>query len=327
MSKKSISIKLAICLCILSTGLFTASLVAAFPTTHIRYVNHNSPGSGTDRVARMTAKIIEEHKLSPVSMTVENKPGGSGEIARSYVAQHAGDAHYLMTIQPTSISVPMQRASKFTWDYFTPICNLLVDSNVIVVRYESPYKTIKDLMEKAKKEPNTISFAGNSMGGIEYFAKYLLDKTSGAKTKFLAVEPTAQIPGILGGHMDVMSANPDEVDQLVKAKKLRILALLSEERNTLYPDVPTAREQGYDVVLYSFRGVTAAGNISEAEAAYHEKVFEKAVQTDQFKKYATAIGAELKYMPRKQFVKYLKDESVKYEEILKEAGLYKPYKP
>ena len=150
-----------------------------------------------------------------------------------------------------------------------------------------------------------------------------LAKAGGVKMKFLAVGATQVIPQVLGGHMDAMSANPTEVLQLYEAKKLRIIAVLSEERMASFPEIPTAKEQGYDVVLYSFRGVTAAGKISEAEADYLEKVFEKGCQTAQWKEFVKKNGSELKFMPRKEYVKYLQRESVKYEEMLKEAGMYK----
>ena len=111
------------------------------------------PGGGSDIMARMMQTVIEKEKLCPQPVTVVNRPGGGGAIAFAYVAGKKGDPHFWLTATTSFLTTPLLGKSKYTYKDFTPLTNLAYDDFFVTVKADSPYRTMKDLIEDAKKKP------------------------------------------------------------------------------------------------------------------------------------------------------------------------------
>jgi putative tricarboxylic transport membrane protein len=310
---------------ILSGSICFAASSGWQPKKRIEWAVHCSPGCGNDIVARGMTKALRASNLAPVPIQVINHAGGGGEVQRAWLNEHKGNHYILSSFSPSWLSVPLKTGSGNTWDRYTPIANLLVDYNVIVVSGDSPYKNLKDYLQAAKEKPGKVTLAGTIYGGNELYVKYLLERTSGAKIKFMAMGDQV-VPQVLGGHIDAMSANPAEVMHLKEPGKVRFIAVLSDERVDTFPNVPTAKEQGYDVELYSFRAVTAPGDIPNEVSQYYSQLLKKGTETKEWKDFVKNMGTSEKFMERGEFKSYVSKQAEELHQFMEEYDLIKKKK-
>ncbi|MFH1743333.1 MAG: tripartite tricarboxylate transporter substrate binding protein, partial [bacterium] len=220
-----------------------------FPEKPITLAITSGVGSGIDATGRFVAAIIGKHQLLPQPIVVETKTGGSGMVGMSYVAGKKKDPYYLIGFTPIHILTPLRGQSPINYKNFTPICNLSLDVHALMVNYNSRFKSIKDVIDAAKAKPETITTGGTHVGGTESMNNWILEQAAGVKMKYISFGGGSDtFAALLGGHIDLAFGNPSEVIEMVKAKKVRILGVLTEKRLTAVPDWPTLKEQGYNVV-------------------------------------------------------------------------------
>ena len=164
----------------------TATAQTWTPTKNVEIVVGSAPGGSNDKTGRSIEKLLNELKLVPTSLTVVNKPGGGGNIMFSYVNSHAGDAHYLMVGTTAMVTNHIVGSSKISYQDFTPIASLFNDYVVFAVNANSVSKTGKDLLERLKKEPQTVPLGfATSLGSHNHIAAGLLVKTFGGNARDL----------------------------------------------------------------------------------------------------------------------------------------------
>ncbi len=261
---------------------------AFVPNKPIEFVIFASPGGGSSIFAETLGNIMEQHKIIPVPITRVNKPGGSQAVGMAYLASKKGSDYHWGSCSPSYITAGLTGASEtITHKDFTDIAMLALDENVIFVRYESPYKTIKDLVDAAKAKPKSVKAGGTNVGGLDSIFIHMLGKAAGVDFNYIAFQGGGDVnAAVLGGHVDFASANPAEVMPQVEGKTARILAVGSDKRLPGLPDVPTLKESGYDCVVQAMRGINAPPGMSEPARAYYEAAFKKVMDTAEFKKYA-----------------------------------------
>jgi putative tricarboxylic transport membrane protein len=253
-----------------------------------------------------------------------NKPGGSGAVAYSYLNQKKGDPHIIATATGSYITTPLQGHSPVSYKNFSNLAIVCVEDYVGVVRTESPYKTLKELIAAAKQKPNSIRVGGSGPASSDAIIRNRLEKAAGVKLNYIVFQSGGEVNAAqLGGSVDFASPNPSEATQLVKAGRLRPLAMFSSERLDNWKDVPTAKEQGINVTLDQFRGVIAAGGISKDQAQFWEGAMVKLFQSPGFKKYLDDNGLRPLLRVGADAEKYLAEENKTYTEILTELGMVK----
>ena len=297
------------------------------PDKPVEFVVQAAAGGGSDIFARSIAKILADEKIVTVPINVVNKPGGSGAIAYSYLNGKKGDPHVIASMTVGYLTTPIQGHSPVSYKNFTNTAVLAVEDYVGVVRADSPYKTLKDLIEAAKKKPNGIRVGGSSPSGSDAIIKHRLEKAAGIKLNFIVFQSGGEVnAALLGGNVDFASPNPSEATQLMKAGRLRALAMFSPERLDNWKDVPTAKELGIDVTLDQFRGVIAAGGITQEQAKFWEDAMVKMARSPGFKKYLDDNGLRPLMKTGAEALKYLEAENKAYTEILTELGILKKKK-
>ncbi len=193
-----------------------------------------------------------------------------------------------------------------------------------VVRAESPYKSLKDVIAAAKQKPNSIRVGGSGPAGSDAIIKHRLEKAANVKLNFIVFQSGGEVnAALLGGNVDVASPIPSEATQLVMAGRLRPLAVFSPERIDTLKDVPTAKEQGINVTLDQFRGVVAAGGITKDQALFWENAMVRMFQSPGFKKYLEENGLRPLLKVGNEAEKYLAEQNDFYKEVLNELGLIK----
>jgi putative tricarboxylic transport membrane protein len=297
---------------------------SAFPQKPITLVVASNPGSGSDITARLAAQTIEKYKLLPQPINVENKPGGSMCVATAYVTGKKRDPYFLMASTVTQVLNPLRGQCPIAPADMTPIANLSFDDALLVVNVNSKFKTINELINHAKANPETVMVGGHMFGSITSIETYLLEKVTGVRLKYVSFGSGDPLTALLGGHVDFASAQPVEALELIRAKKVRPLGVLTEKRLQHLPDVPTLKEQGIDVVGVGLnRGVIAPKDIPEDARKILEGAFLKFSQTDEYKKFHKDNALTEAFMDGPTFAKWMDEKSKAMAGTLKEIGLQK----
>jgi putative tricarboxylic transport membrane protein len=294
------------------------------PEKPVEFVVQASAGGGSDIFARTIAKALADSKAVNVPINVVNKPGGSGAVAYSYLNTKKGDPHVIATATGSYITTPVQGHSPVSHKDFSNIAILAVEDYVGVVRADSPYKSLKELIAAAKQKPNAIRVGGSGPAGSDAIIRHRLEKAAGVKLNFIVFQSGGEVnAALLGGNVDFASPNPSEATQLIKANRLRPLAMFSPDRLDNWKDVPTAKEQGINVTLEQFRGVVAPSGISKEQALFWQNAMVKMFQSPVFQKYLDENGLRPLVKVGNEADKYLDEQYDFYKEILTELGLVK----
>jgi putative tricarboxylic transport membrane protein len=268
------------------------------PTKTVDVIVHTAPGGGNDLLARAVSQMLEKEKLLPVRMQVINKPGGNGAVAAAAIAEKKGDPHTLGFITSVWIANPLTTSeAKVTLHDLTPVARLLLEPAVFAVRADSPYKTLKDFIDAAKAKPGELKQSGGSVTSRDNIIRQTLQQHTGATWAFVSFQGGGErLAALLGGHVDMMVIEPQEAGEHVRAGKLRVLAQIAEKPLPAYPNVPTLKQAGFDVVATpQIRAVMAPPGTPKEVLAYYEDLFAKLRQTASWKKYVEDYQLEDAY--------------------------------
>lgn len=294
------------------------------PTKPITIVAPFAPGGGSDVFARSIDNAIKSEKLSPERFLVVNQPGGSGTIGQTSVAHQPGNDHMLLTFISGQITAPMVVGKgSATYKDLTMIANLALDEQLIIVKTDSPYKTIEDIVAAAKKQ--TLTIGGTGTGQEDQMCNRLFEKAADIKLRYIPFNSGGEcITALLGGHVNMIWANPSEFVPQYEAKMVRPLAVAKESRLTLMKDIPTFKEKGYDVVFFFFRGIAAPSKISPEAVSYYENLMKKMTETTMWKeKYLKQYMLSPYYLGSKEFSQFVVKNEKVFGDILKELGILK----
>jgi len=300
---------------------------AKFPEKPITLIVHSGAGGGSDIFARVLAAANDKEKYFPQPIIVENKPGGSGAVAFAYVASKKADPYFLLTSVASFLTTPLIRQSPMTYKDFTNVANFAFDENVLIVNANSKYKSLKDIVTEAKANPQKLTVTGSQAGAIESVCTYQFEKSAGIKLNYVSAgsggsEPVVQV---LGGHIDMTVCNPGEALELQRANKVRILAVFSEKRLVLAPNIPTFIEEGFKNVTGAAnnRGLSAPGGIPEEARKILEEGLFKYTKSEAWKKYVKDNMLTEAWMDSAAYSKWLGEQNARYETIYKEMGILK----
>jgi putative tricarboxylic transport membrane protein len=297
---------------------------AQFPEKPITLVVHAGAGGGSDIFARTLAAANDKDKYLAQPIVVENKPGGSGAVSFAYVAGKKADPYFLLTAVTSFLTTPILRKSSITYKDFTPVSNFAFDEYLAMVRTDSKFKSMKDLIAAAKASPKQITVGGTQLGSSDSICAYLIEKAAGVQFNYIVFNSGGEVnAALLGGHVDWAVSNPGEALELAKAGKVRNLGVYAEKRLAGVPDVPTMKEQGIDAVYVQNRGLVSPGGIPEAARKAYETAFAKYVKSETFQKYAKDNMLTEAFMDGPTFGKWLDAEHARYAQLLKEMGLLK----
>lgn len=317
----------------IGTLLFAATLSAHAqpawkPEKNVDIVVGTSPGGPQDHMGRMLQKVLQDARLVDVPLSVQNKPGGGGAVALAFLGQRTGGG-VLMIVAPTLLSNQITGKTAIPYTDFTALAVLGIEYECVAVRVDSPLKNARDLVERLKKDPSSLSVSiGTTLGNSGHLAFALAMRAAGIdikKLKTVAFNSAGEgTTALLGGHVDLVSTPPSAVLQHVQGGKLRVLALTSPQRaRGELANVPTWKELGVNSTHEVWRGVIGPRGMSPAQAGFWDDALGKAVKTEAWKNDLAQSQIEDIYRNSAETAKYLK---VQYEEargILTDLGLAK----
>ena len=296
---------------------------AAFPEKHITLIVHSSAGGGADLFARTFAAANDKEKFFPQPIIVENKPGGGGAVSFAYVAGKKGDPYFLLTTVASFLTTPLMSGTPVNYKNFTPIASFANDENVLIVNANSKYKSLKDIAADAKANPKKLTLAGSFVGSIESIIAYQIEKAAGVKLNYIAAGGGSDsVIQVLGGHIDMTVCNPGEALELQRANKIRIMGVFSTKRLVEAPNIPTFKEQGYDIEgAANNRGLCGPPGIPADARKILEAGLFKYSQSEPWKKYVKDNMLTEGWMDGVTYGKWLEDQNERYRAIYKEMGV------
>lgn len=296
----------------------------AFPSKPFEMVVQAAPGGGSDIIARSVADMLQKEKIVNQPIAVVNKAEGGGTEAYIYLKGKKGDPYYLATATVTYITNPLRGQAPYSYKDFTSLVNVVSDPFVILVKSDSKFGSFNELLDAAKKAPKSVSVGGSRVGADDHILTYFITEATGAQFNFIAFKSGGEVmTALLGGQIDMASANPGEAIAQIEGKKARPLAVTTPKRLEALPETPTLKELGLNIEWMQFRGFVAPPEIPKEARSYWENAFEKLVATQSWKDYLKQNAQETDFRKGEAFEKYLDELNAKYNRALTALDLKK----
>lgn len=311
------------------TGFAHAQQLGWKPDKPVEIIAPAGAGGSIDGTARLIQRSLQNAKIVETPVVVINKSGGGGTIATNYLDQHAGDGHFLLTSTMGLMTNHILGRATTTYTDYTPLATLFSEYMTLVVKPDSPLKTARDIQERLKKDPQSLSIAiGVAIGGTNHLTVSLLMKAMGVdarKIKTVVIQPNSQaVVGVMGGHIDIASLSVGAAVGPAQQGKLRIVGVTSEKRGEgAMANVPTWKEQGIDVVFANVRLLLGPKGMSSAQIAFWDAAMKRVIATEDWKKEVERNQAAFDYSDSRESAQRMAKLYAQLKSALVEAGLAK----
>jgi len=295
-----------------------ASFASEYPSKDIRTICPWGEGGGTDAITRMITKIAE--KPIPVSIYVENIEGGMSGTGVYGVMKAKPDGYTIGTLTYDSIiTVPRKKlVPGYDLDKLALICRLTSEADALIVRDDSRFKTLDDLVKEAKANPGQINVSIQELGSRTHIALLQIQDMLGIEFNPVSYTGGAgpQKEALLSKEVEVVITSLGDFAPLINAGEARGLVELSEKRNPKFTEVPTLKELGHDLQIGSFVLVATPAETSEDILIKLEKIFDDAYHTSEFLDWLDKVGVTSAWLGREEVNKWAKETQVTYFEIM-----------
>ena len=299
------------------------------PEKQVEIVLPTAPGGGNDAVARLLAKVLQEQKLVSTPLLVVNKPGGNQALSVTYLSQHSADPHFLLLATSTLLTNQIQGLTQFQYSDFPPLGLAFIDYSAFMVAASSPFRTMRDLLNRLKADPDSVAFSVVARGGTSHAVLAAAAKTAGVdpkRLKLVVYKTSAEATtAMMGGHIQAAVSSAAGSTPPVVAGQLRMLALAASQRRPgALADVPTLAEAGVDApVLATWRVILGAKGITPAQIAFWEDALARAFSTEEWKAWMTKNDVTAPPLRGKELAGYLDRQFGQTKAVLVELGLAK----
>lgn len=295
-----------------------------YPARPVTVVVPFPPGGIADITARPLAGPMA--KALGQNVIIENRTGAGGAVGHAYVARAKADGYTLMMALSSVVIIPESekvsgREPSYTMSQFAPVALISADPTVLLVRTEAPWQTVGDLIEDAKKRPGRISFSTSGLYGTTHTAMEMLWQAGGVKLLHVPYGGGGpSMAALLGGQVDITAQAPGVASPHVKGGKVRMLGGWGTQRIKAMPDLPTMKEQGFDVEFYIWSGLfapagTPADVLSKIRAAVRESV-----QDAGFRTAMAGMNTPINHLEGAEFESFLEKDSRRLAEVVRRMG-------
>lgn len=293
----------------LTTLLVPTQALADWPNDQpINMIVGYSAGGGTDILARTLVPFLEKY-IEGAQFVVVNRPGAGGEYGFTETANAASDGYTIGFMNaPAFITLPYERQTRYDFDSFAPVANVVTDPAALLVRGDGDIEDLEQFIEYARENPGAVTLGQQGYGGSMHLSlEAMLEETEIEVTQvpFPGIPPATT--ALLGGHIAANMFGLGEATSLANEGRVRVLGVMSRERVSLYPDAPTFDELGYPLFSGSDRGFAVpAGTPDEIIEALAEAI-EETLQDPEFLKAAEAQFLPLNHMGPQEYTEYLSE--------------------
>ncbi len=296
----------------------------SYPSKPVTMVNPFPPGGVADIVGRPLAALMEKTLKQPVVMV--NRPGAGGAVGMASVAKAPADGYtILMGLSSISIFPVSDRINGKVPAYelkdFAPIALVTADPTVLVVRTDSPYKTLRDFVDAAKANPGKINYSSSGVYGTLHVAMEIFASAAGIKLFHVPYQGGGPaVTALLGGQVEALASGPAAAIGQIKGGKMRALASWSTERLKLLPEIPTFKELGYDAEFYIWTGVFVPAATPSPVVSRLREAVREAANSPEFKAAMEKVSTPVSYLDAPEFQKYWERDASRLKVALEKIG-------
>ncbi|MCL2601873.1 MAG: tripartite tricarboxylate transporter substrate binding protein [Treponema sp.] len=292
----------------------------AFPTRNITMICPWSAGGGTDAILRALSAAAS--KQLGVNIIVDNRTGGAGAIGHAAIMNARADGYTMGMITFELNSLPQQGLVNFTFEDFEPLILVNADAAALTVHVNAPYNTVREFVEYARRNPGTISIGNSAPGSVWHIGAGLLASETGIQVNHIPFEGAAgAVTALAGGHIQAVSVSLAEVRSQVEAGNVKVLGVMDAQRSPMFPNVPTFREQGFDIVYQTWRGLALPRGVDPAIRETLERAFTAAVEDPAFVEQARNLNLNLYFLPSGEFATFLRDNKEAVTRTMIDLGM------
>jgi tripartite-type tricarboxylate transporter receptor subunit TctC len=272
-------------------------------------------GGGTDVQARILAPELE--RILGVSFSIVNRPGAGSQVGVTELTRARPDGYTLGAVNTPSgfmAYLDPDRQAQFGRQDIQPVANVAVDPSAVIVKADGPYRTLDDLIDAARANPEGIRAGTGGLMGSQHIATVLFEKAVGVRLASVHFEGGAPaMTAVLGDHVEATMGQVGESLPLVRAGNLRVLGVMARERSEFLPDVPTLEELGYEVYGDSSRGYSLPGGTPREIVQVWEQAIREAAQSQSFVDNIRQQGIALQFLGTEEYERYWSD----YEDLIR----------
>jgi len=295
---------------------------AAYPDKPITMIVAYSPGGGTDLIARAIAPYIEKYLGGGARIVIVHRPGAGGEIGFAALANAPADGYTIGFVNtPPLITVPIERSAQFGGPQrFDLLGNVIDDPCNFSVHSDAPFRNLKELAEFAKANPGKVTVGSSGIGSDDHLVMLMFERAAGVKMTHVPFKGAADVrTALLSKQITVGAINIGEAVQSIKGgAPMRNIGQFAPARATVAPELPTAREQGYDIELSSLRGMAAPRGLPPEIRERLVKAVAAAAADPEFQAKATSVFAPLRYLSPAEFDRVIREAEVGFRQLWKE---------
>jgi len=309
----------------MSIGFSPGTTAEVYPTREIEFMVPWSVGGATDMVFRTFSTLI--HKYIGVPMIIVNRPGGGAVPGYAEAMKKKNDGYYLLAWATPSITKTQMSKTPYDYKTFDPVIMVVHNPCWILVPKDSPYNTLRDLVDAARANPGKVSMGNGGAGGGTHLVALAFEEEAGIELLHVPFKGGApSIVSAMGGHIDSVNCSPPEGISQVKGGALRALGVFGEKRLEEFPDVLTAKEQGIDFVMGMWRGVAVPKGTDPTIIRKLHDAFKATMEDEGFKKLAKKAGFLLEYKSTEDFARFVEEQNAYYMDLIKAKKLGDRYK-
>ncbi|MBD8612231.1 tripartite tricarboxylate transporter substrate binding protein [Pseudomonas putida] len=286
---------------------------AAWPEDRpIEFLVAYAPGGSTDVMARTMQPYLE--KRLGAKVVIVNRPGAAGEIAYTALSKARPDGYTFAFINtPGFLSTRVQRKVGYAADSIRPVARIVDDPTVLAVPNDSPYKTLNDFIQAAKAAPGKLSVGTSGVGTDDHLMMVQLDQLAGIELTHVPFGGASESStALMGGHISAAGQN---ISELSDDSKYRVLAQFSAERMPQEPDLPTAKEQGVDLVMTSERGIAAPAKVPVEIAARMSVAVKEVLEDPAFLKQAKDLSLPIAYLSGEDWAAQMPAQTERFQQL------------
>jgi tripartite-type tricarboxylate transporter receptor subunit TctC len=289
----------ALCLIAIAHVVPATAQTVEYPVKDVTLITHSSPGGGSDVFLRELIKHLAP--IMNVNFVVENVRGGSGAKAMAKLSQAPADGSALYATTPTYIQTTLLSKPEVGFQDIDPIAIVFFDPELIYTRADAPWKSLKDVVAHAKDNPDKARWGAANPASLERIALERLARIADVKVPVVSHEGGGDLLiNVLNGTLDIGIGEAQELRGQIEAGQIRLLGVVTDERLAAMPDVPTVKEQGYDLVVRKFRGLAGPKGISDDVANTWQKALELVVKSPAYKEQIAKDGLVVSVMGREE---------------------------
>ncbi|PKN26119.1 MAG: hypothetical protein CVU64_18500 [Deltaproteobacteria bacterium HGW-Deltaproteobacteria-21] len=294
-----------------------------YPTQPIQAVVPFAAGGSSDLLARAVEKVWT--KYSPQPLVVINKPGAGGVMGEEYVVRSKPDGYTIYIGQGSGHDLVMPHLQKMPFDPLkdiTPVARLSIHSVVVCVSGKSDFKTMKDVIDWAKKGNKVTAAVSTAAGSVDLVMRAISKRTGTPITTIPFRGGAESTAALAGGHLVIGGGHPSEVLPHIKAERFRPVGVALDKRDSAIPDVPTLKEQGIDVSTWgSVKGVAVPNGTPPEVVEYLSSTLKKVCEDPEFKAVMTQMGQPIDYLNSKDWAAFMQKATKDYGDLIKELDI------